>query len=88
MLILNYLVLLILKGYQEFLNSLKSISEITNVLSINENECNCLVREIGLGCQLTHSCGYKPADVKNAAKNLAAKVGIDIDLHTIKGAAW
>jgi ribokinase len=76
------------KREQDFLNSLKSISEITNVLSINENECNCLAREIGLSCQLTHSCGYKPDDVKNAAKNLAAKIGIDIDLHTINGAAW
>ena len=38
--------------------------------------------------KLTHSCGYKPADVKNAAKNLAAKIGVDIDLHTINGAAW
>jgi len=76
------------KREQEFLNSLKSISEITNVLSINENECNCLAREIGLSCQLTHSCGYKLADVKNAAKNLAAKIGVDIDLHTINGAAW
>ena len=26
--------------------------------------------------------------MKNAAKNLATKIGIDIDLHTIKGAAW
>jgi hypothetical protein len=26
--------------------------------------------------------------VKNAPKNLAAKIGIDIDLHTIKDAAW
>jgi ribokinase len=26
--------------------------------------------------------------VKNATKNLAAKIGIDIDLHTINGAAW
>src|SRR5215469_3711145 len=34
------------KREEEFLNSLKSISEITNVLSINENKCNCLAREI------------------------------------------
>jgi ribokinase len=73
----------------EFRNTLSTIAETTNVLSINENECNCLARATGLDSQLTDADGgYTKDDVKNAAKNLAGKIGISVDLHTVKGAAW
>lgn len=36
---------------------------------------------------LTHAdCGYSKDDVKNAARKLAEKIGINIDLHTVKAA--
>jgi ribokinase len=77
------------KRKEEFLNSLEGIAEITNILSINENECNCLARAIGFGSQLTYADGGSTQDdVKKAAKNLARKIGISVDLHTVKGAAW
>ena len=77
------------KRKEEFRNSLSTIAETTNVLSINENECNCLARATGLDSQLSHTDGgYTKDDVKNAARNLAEKIGINIDLHTMKGAAW
>jgi ribokinase len=77
------------KRKKEFRNSLSTIAEITNVLSINENECNCLAIAAGLDSQLNHvDGGYSNDDVKNAARNLAGEIGINIDLHTVKGAAW
>jgi ribokinase len=77
------------KRKEEFRNSLSTIAEMTNVLSINENECNCLASAAGLDSQLSHADGgYSKDDVKNAARNLAEKIGINIDLHTVKGAAW
>ena len=72
---------------QEFLNSLTKISNIIDILSINENECNSLARAIGFDLLIPLN-NYDSVDVKNAAAKLAGKVGVSIDLHTRIGAAW
>jgi len=71
---------------QEFRNSLASIVELTDVLSINESEYNSLAEITDLT-----SLEISTEDIngiKNAAKQLAEKLGLSIDLHTSKGAAW
>jgi len=76
------------KRKEEFRNTLTTIAEFTNVVSINENECNCLTQAVGLDSQLTRSEGeYSHTDMKSVVKNLREKVGINIDLHTFMGAA-
>jgi len=71
---------------QDFRVSLDKLAGLTDCLSINENECNSLAGEIGLG----HILGatYDANDVTLAAKKLAEKIGISTDLHTKIGAAW
>lgn len=77
------------KRKDEFRKTLTTIAEFTNVISINENECNCLAQATGLESQLTESEGeYNHSDMKSVIKNLREKVGINIDLHTFMGAAW
>jgi ribokinase len=71
---------------QEFLDSMIKIAYITDVLSINENECNSLAEAVGID-PLLLEC-YSQTSVRNAAKKLAEKIGISIDLHTRIGAAW
>ncbi len=71
----------------DFRNSLKErLAEITDCLSINENESNSLTDALGFGHILTAS--YGPEDVKAASKKIAEKVGISTDLHTRIGTAW
>src|ERR687896_1957352 len=72
----------------DFLNMLIEISKFTDILSINENECNSLSSAIGFDPLMPAYDSYTIDSVKNAAKVLAEKVGISIDLHTRKGAAW
>lgn len=72
---------------QEFRDSLAKISDIIDILSINENECNSLAAAVGFD-SLIPSNNYSIEDVRNAAKRLANKIGISIDLHTRVGAAW
>jgi ribokinase len=71
---------------QEFLDSITKISDIIDVLSINENEYNSLAGVVGID-PLFIEC-YSQDSVRNAAKKLAEKIGISIDLHTRIGAAW
>ena len=71
---------------QEFLDSMTKIAYITDVLSINENECNSLAEAVGID-PLLLEC-YSQTSIRNAAKKLAEKIGISIDLHTRIGAAW
>jgi ribokinase len=73
---------------QEFLDSLSKIADITDVLSINENECNSLGGAFGLDSCLISENDYGVDSIKEAAMKLAQKTGISIDLHTRKGAAW
>ncbi len=71
---------------QDFRVSLERLAGLTDCLSINENECNSLADEIGLGHVLGAS--YGADEVTLAAKKLAEKIGISTDLHTKIGAAW
>ncbi|HYA83231.1 MAG TPA: PfkB family carbohydrate kinase, partial [Candidatus Bathyarchaeia archaeon] len=71
-----------------FRDSLALLAELTDVLSINENEYNSFAQVAGLEhLELTDE-NIVVDDVKNAVKQLAEKIGISVDLHTRKGAAW
>lgn len=72
---------------EEFRNTLSKLSDIIDVVSLNENECNSLGRTLGFD-SLLPSNNYNDNDIKDAAKKLADKFGIDIEIHTSKGAAW
>jgi ribokinase len=77
------------KRNEEFKEFLTAVAEVTNVLSINENECYALSKAVGLDSALSRSNGGTSLDeVKTAARNLAEKIGINIYLHTVSGAAW
>ncbi|AFU59937.1 MAG: carbohydrate kinase family protein [Nitrososphaera sp.] len=71
---------------QDFASSLEKLASMTDCLSINENECNSLADALGLGHLL--GSNYSADEVKGAAKKIAGKVGISIDLHSKIGAAW
>ncbi len=71
---------------QDFLDSLKRLSGITDCLSINENECNSISNALGTGSLLGPS--YSQDEVKAAARKISEKIGISTDLHTRTGAAW
>jgi ribokinase len=71
---------------EDFQKCLERIAKITDVLSINENECNSLGKAIGLGTLVPQH--YEPDTVKNAAKLIADQIRISTDLHTRKGSAW
>jgi ribokinase len=71
----------------EFKDALNVISEVTDVLSINENECDSLTRALGFGSILSS----EPTNtdlIKKAARIISDKFGIEVDLHTRTGAAW
>lgn len=70
----------------EFKDSLAKLASSIDSLSMNENECNSIADALGLGSLL--GAGYRADEVKVAAKKLADKIGISIDLHTKAGAAW
>jgi ribokinase len=73
---------------QDFRDSLADIAELTDVISINENEYNSLAQVVGLEHLELATENIVLDDVKNAVKQLAEKIGISVDLHTRKGAAW
>ena len=52
---------------EDFQKCLESISEITDVLSINENECNSLGKAIGLGTLIPEH--YDPEIVRGGSKD-------------------
>lgn len=70
----------------EFRDSLARLASMTDSLGMNENECNSVADAFALGRLLGAS--YSPEEVKAAAKKLADKIGISVDLHTKAGAAW
>ncbi len=72
----------------EFLSTLQEISTFTDVISMNESECNSVSSAIGLDSLIPQFESYTADNVQNAAKVLAEKIGISIDLHTRNGAAW
>jgi len=73
---------------QDFRDSLADIAELTDVLSINENEYNSLAQVAGLEHVDLTTENIVVDDVKNAVRQLAEKIGISVDLHSRKGAAW
>ena len=72
---------------EDFRDSLKYIAEFTDVLSINESEYNSLAEVAGLE-HLELTSEDIVDHTKNAVRQLAEKIGISVDLHTRKGAAW
>jgi len=70
----------------EFSTALSKIASFTDSLSINENECNSLADALSMDKPLGSSFG--PDDVRNAAKAVAEKIGVSVDLHTRAGSAW
>jgi ribokinase len=72
---------------EDFRDSLKYIAEFTDVLSINESEYNSLAEVAGLE-HLELTSEDIVGHTKNAVRQLAEKIGISVDLHTRKGAAW
>jgi ribokinase len=73
---------------QDFKESLSDLADTIDILSINENECNSLAKAVGLDSILVSTSDSNIDTIKHAAKNLAEKIGISVDLHTRRGAAW
>ena len=72
---------------EEFIEILALLSNLIDVLSINENECNTLGSSFGLGTLLPWQ-SYSRQDIKNAALKISKRLGISIDIHTKLGSAW
>lgn len=72
---------------EEFIEILTILSNLIDVLSINENECNTLGSSLGLGTLLPWQ-SYSRQEIKDAAQKLSEKIGISIDIHTKLGSAW
>ncbi|MGH9933486.1 MAG: carbohydrate kinase family protein [Nitrososphaerales archaeon] len=68
----------------DFKNSLMKLGVHLDILSINENECRLLLQSLTLG---PLPMGYSSEDVGDAAKKLAEKLSITVDVHTPRGAA-
>ncbi len=69
---------------EDFKNSLMKLADHLDILSINENECRILLVSLGLGAL---PMNYSNEDVGDAAKKLAEKLSITVDVHTPLGAA-
>lgn len=66
---------------KEFEYALSKLGNLLDSLSINENECNILLKQIGMN----------PISKSNSTKtiiDLSKKIKIPIDLHTSKGSYW
>jgi len=68
--------------HDEFKEALNELHSNLNSLCINENECNILLKQYGLG---TIS---NTEDTKKLVQELANKIPITIDLHTAAGSYW
>jgi ribokinase len=71
---------------EEFVEALSTLAGVTDSLAINENECSSIADVLNLDNPL--GSVFDPEDVKRAAKILASKIGISLDLHTKSGSAW
>jgi ribokinase len=71
----------------EFKNDLLKLATFIDVLSLNENECMSLGKASGFASLLPHN-NYNGNDLKNAAKKLASKFRMAVEIHTSKGASW
>jgi ribokinase len=72
---------------EEFRDTLNSLNNTIDVLSINENECTSLLRACNLDCELSLNL-HDISNVKQAVKLLSSEFGLEIDLHTRIGGAW
>jgi ribokinase len=70
----------------EFKNDLLRLASFIDILSLNENECKSLGKASGYSSLLPNS--YNGNDLKNAAKKLASKFKMSVEIHTSKGASW
>jgi ribokinase len=70
----------------EFKNDLLRLAPFIDVLSLNENECKSLGKASGYSSLLPNI--YNGNDLKNAAKKLASKFRMSVEIHTSKGASW
>jgi len=72
---------------EEFRDTLKSLNNTLDVLSINENECTSLLKACNLDSKL--SLDFEDVgNVKQAVKLLSSEFELEIDLHTRIGGAW
>lgn len=71
----------------EFKNDLLRLASFIDVLSLNENECKSLGKASGYASLLPPN-SYDGNDLKNAAKKLASKFRMSVEIHTSKGASW
>jgi ribokinase len=71
----------------EFYNSLKKLSHYIDVLSINENELNSLMKCIKLN-DFNLSKNFDKEYVKNIVRFIARDIQINVDLHTVFGSFW
>jgi ribokinase len=72
---------------EEFRDTLNSLNNTIDVLSINENECISLLRACNLDSELSLNL-HDISNVKQAVKLLSSEFGLEIDLHTRIGGAW
>ncbi|HXG07565.1 MAG TPA: PfkB family carbohydrate kinase [Nitrososphaera sp.] len=70
----------------DFCDSLARLADITDCLSINENECNSLADALGIVRPLAAT--FDASEIRAAARTIAEKAGISTDLHTRIGSAW
>ena len=71
----------------EFKNDLLRLAPFIDVLSLNENECRSLGKASGYSSLLPPN-SYNGNDLKNAAKKLASRFRMCVEIHTSKGASW
>jgi ribokinase len=72
---------------EEFRDTLKKLSYVIDVLSINENECTSLLKACNLDSRFSLNLN-DIENVKKAVKTLSSEFGLRIDLHTRIGGAW
>lgn len=68
----------------DFKNALMKLADHLDILSINENECRLVLESFG---QEALPMSYSGEDVGDAAKKLAEKLSITVDVHTPLGSA-
>jgi ribokinase len=71
----------------EFKNDLLRLASFIDVLSLNENECRSLGKASGYSSLLPPN-SYDGNDLENAAKKLASKFRMSVEVHTSRGASW
>jgi ribokinase len=68
----------------DFKKCLDKLANYLDILSVNENECRLLMESLGMEAL---PMNYSDEDVGDAAKGLAEKLSLTVDVHTPLGAA-